>query len=110
MTMDNIKVRPYNHHDLTSALTPRVSFYQSSFFKLYSHNCYISFTIQTLQLHIAVTNYMSIFLRNRKVLIYKKKYFKGEKNNSIDMYVGKTFKKVNTNVFYQSSNVKHSVT
>jgi len=26
------------------------------------------------------------------------------------MYVGKSFKKVNTNVFYQSSNVKHSVT
>jgi len=31
------------------------------FFKFYSHNCYFYITIQTIQIHIAATNYMSLF-------------------------------------------------
>ena len=31
------------------------------FFKFYSHNCYFYITIQTIQIHIAATNYMSMF-------------------------------------------------
>ena len=35
----------------------------------YSHNCYIYITIQTIQIHIAATNYMTmfnLFLENQK--------------------------------------------
>ena len=31
------------------------------FFKFYSHNCYFNITIQTIQIHIAATNYMPMF-------------------------------------------------
>ena len=31
------------------------------FFKFYSHYCYFYITIQTIQIHIAATNYMSMF-------------------------------------------------
>ena len=63
------------------------------FFKFYSHNCYFYITIQTIQIHIAATNYMSVFYLcfgiEKKSFVRKKKLL-GVEQNSIDMYVGKS--------------------
>ena len=63
------------------------------FFKFCSHNCYFYITIQTIQIHIAATNYMSMlhsfFGIEKKELIWQKKILVGVKKDSIDRYVGK---------------------
>ena len=66
------------------------------FFKFYSHNCNFYITIQTIQIHIAATNYMSmfyLFFGIEKKSFVKKTKLLGVEQNSIDMYVGKTFLK-----------------
>ena len=60
-------------------------------FKFYSHNCYFYITIRTLQIHIAATNYMSmfyLFFGIEKKSFVRKKILLGVEQNSIDMYVG----------------------
>jgi len=51
------------------------------FFKFYSHNCYFYITIQTIQIHIAATNYMSMFYLffgiEKKSFVRKKYTFMG---------------------------------
>ena len=61
------------------------------FFKFYSHNCYFYITIQTIQIHIAATNYMSMFYLffGIEKSFVRKKILLGVEQNSIDMYVGK---------------------
>ena len=57
--------------------TQQVCYYLFNF-KFYSHNCYIYITIQTIQIHIAATNYMSmfyLFFGIEKKSFVRKKYF-----------------------------------
>ena len=58
-----------------------------------SNFIHIIVTIQTIRIHIAAIDYMSMFYYcfNRKRVNFEKNTFRGEQNNSIDMYVGKTF-------------------
>ena len=61
------------------------------FFKFYSHNCYFYITIQTIQIHIEATNYMSmfyLFFGIEKKEFCQKKILLWVKQTSIDMYVG----------------------
>ena len=48
-------------------------------FKFYSHNCNFYITIQTIQIHIAATNYMSMFYL----------FFGIEKKEPILLHLGK---------------------
>ena len=72
------------------SLTVIESFLGWFFFKIYSHNCYFYITIQTIQIQIAATNYMSMFYLFFGI---EQKSFVtlllGMEQNSIDMYVGK---------------------
>ena len=66
------------HHQLLISVQIGTLF----FFKFYSHNCYCYITIRTIQIHIAATNYMSMFylffgIEIKRVLI-EKNTFRGE--------------------------------